>query len=149
MQYLKKHKANFMIKIFFLSVASFLVIVMVKRHTQWSGTVIHTTDLGNTFSFGTFYFLFDVSNLLILLVQVLSFDQAFVRYNLETSFLEGQELSNSNTYQIKPNKVVTAQDKLEPKLEFQNICANYYFLNPTVLTLQGKKREERSYLLSA
>lgn len=69
-------------------------------------------------------------------------------YNLEISFLEGQELSNSNPYQINPNKVVTARDKSEPKLEFQSIRANYYFSKTTVLTLQGKKREERSYLLS-
>lgn len=52
--------------------------------------------------------LFDVSKLFILLVQALSFDQTFVMHNLEMSFLEGQELSNSNPYQINPNKVVTA-----------------------------------------
>lgn len=55
-----------------------------------------------------FHFLFDVSKLSILLVQALSFDHTFVIQNLEISFLEGQELSNSNPYQINPNKVVTA-----------------------------------------
>lgn len=91
-----------------------------------------------------FRFLFDVSKLLILLVQALSFNQTFVLHNLGISCLEGQELSN----QMDPNKAVTAWDKSEPKLEFQSICASYYFLKTTVLTLQGKKREERSYLLS-
>jgi len=31
-----------------------------------------------------------------------------VRHNLEISFLEGPNLSNSNPYEINPNKVVTA-----------------------------------------
>lgn len=59
-------------------------------------------------SFAPSDFLFDVSQLFILLVQALSFDQTFVIYDLEISFLEGQELSDSNPYQINPNKVVTA-----------------------------------------
>lgn len=94
------------------------------------------------------HFCFDVSKFFILLVQALSFDQTCVICNLEMSFLEGQELSKINPYQINPNEVVTAQDKPEPKLEFQSIRANYSFFKTTVLTLQGKKREERSYLLS-
>lgn len=66
------------------------------------------TSLLQALSFAPSYFLFDVSKLFILLVQALSFDQTFVIYDLEISFLEGQELSESNLYQINPNKVVTA-----------------------------------------
>lgn len=93
--------------------ASFLEIVVVMRHTQWSATVIHKKDFGNTsvlqaLSFAPSHFLFDVSKLFMLLVRALSFDQTFVICSLEISFLEGQELSDSNPYQINSKKVVTA-----------------------------------------
>lgn len=41
-------------------------------------------------------------------ITALPFDQTFVIHNLEITFLEEQELSDSNPYQINPNKVVTA-----------------------------------------
>lgn len=124
----------------------------VMRHMRWSAIVKHKTDFGNTsllqaFSFAPVHLLSDVSKLFILLVQALSFDQTFVMYNLEISFLEGQELSNSKPYQINPNKVVTAQDKSEPKLEFQSICTNYYFSKTTVLALT--REEKRGKMVSS
>lgn len=76
--------------------------------TQWSAE-LHKKYFGNTSAFqalssAPFHFLFDVTKLLILLVQAWAFDQTFVVHNSEISFLEGQELSN----QIDPNKAVTA-----------------------------------------
>lgn len=92
--------------------ASFSVLVAVTRDTLRSARV--TTDktdfwehIGASGSqLCPVPFFFHLGKLFILLVPVLSFDQAFVIQNLEMSFLEGQELSDGNPYQIKPSRVV-------------------------------------------